>query len=302
MPTTINLKKKICLIGDAGVGKTSLIRKYVYDVFDDKYIATIGTKVTNKEIKFEKPDEDTVIYVKLMIWDILGQASFVSVKKSAFRGASGGLLVCDVTDNETLKHINDWANAFLAVAGDVPLVLLANKCDLISDTFDLEALKTVASGLGIPYYLTSAKTGKNVEESFFVLAELLITTPEPKKPKLPREPPPPEAPPKLTVHTVMDKIIDDFCTKHGGHEQAMPIIQHLFKKCGVDINNPKIDSLREVVDNLGTIAELYGTPEEAEAEKRKYHTLLDQLEQEIMIKMIEKYKKTEEEKEWIDKE
>ena len=73
MTDKIRVKGKICLLGDLAVGKTSLIRRYVLDTFDDKYITTIGTKVTKKRLDIELPDQQKEIDLTLLIWDIMGQ-------------------------------------------------------------------------------------------------------------------------------------------------------------------------------------------------------------------------------------
>src|SRR4030042_2401890 len=84
--------KKIGLVGDSGVGKTSLIRRFVIDVFDDKYIATIGTKVSKRDVEYKEPDK--TVYLTLMVWDILGQKDYRKMRAQGMSGAHGILLVC----------------------------------------------------------------------------------------------------------------------------------------------------------------------------------------------------------------
>ena len=88
------LIKKVCLLGDSSVGKTSLVRKYVYDTFDDSYIATIGTKTVKKQLSVSHFGKD--IDLTLMIWDILGQKEYRKVQSMSFQGTSGALVVCDI--------------------------------------------------------------------------------------------------------------------------------------------------------------------------------------------------------------
>ena len=84
---------KICIVGDPAVGKTSLIRRFVFDKYDDKYISTLGTKISKKDVLYN----DKKIEMTMMIWDVIGQQSFKSIHKSAFKGAKGAFIVCDLT-------------------------------------------------------------------------------------------------------------------------------------------------------------------------------------------------------------
>lgn len=169
-------KLKICLVGDVGVGKTSLIRRFVLDVFDDKYIATIGTKVTKKEMDFKDPRTGENLRIMLLVWDIMGQPSFREVLREAyFYGAEGALAVCDVTSKESQGELRYWIKAMTSTTGEVPIVFLGNKCDLKDDMrVTLEDLEAFASKQNAPAMLTSAKTGYNVENAFSVLVERIL--------------------------------------------------------------------------------------------------------------------------------
>jgi Ras-related protein Rab-1A/Rab family protein len=161
------MKVKVCFIGDAGVGKTSLIKRYVLDVFDDRYIATIGTKVTKKIV-----DVDGQVKVMMLVWDIMGQKGFRELLREAyFFGAHGAIAVCDLTNKETLEELRYWIKALTDVAGDVPIVFAGNKVDLENDRVIKEQdLQELASKYKGKAYLTSAKTGQNVEAVFKTLA------------------------------------------------------------------------------------------------------------------------------------
>jgi len=169
-------KLKICLIGDVGVGKTSLIRRYVLDLFDDKYIATIGTKVTKKEIEVKDPRTGDPQRVVLLIWDIMGQPSFREVLREAyFYGVQGALAVCDVTCKESLGELHYWIKAMTSTTGKVPIVFLGNKCDLRDETrIPFQDIEVFAKKNDAVAMLTSAKTGYNVEQVFSTIVDRML--------------------------------------------------------------------------------------------------------------------------------
>ena len=175
-PDDNSRKLKICLIGDVGVGKTSLIRRYVLDVFDDKYIATIGTKVTKKDVRAKNPKSGSDESVTLLIWDIMGQPSFREVLREAyFYGAQGAIAVCDVTSKESLTELRYWIKAMSATTGRVPIVFLGNKCDLKDEArVTMEDLEMFAKKHESSALLTSAKTGYNVEQAFGQLVDEML--------------------------------------------------------------------------------------------------------------------------------
>lgn len=171
------MKVKICFIGDAGVGKTSLIKRYVLDVFDDRYIATIGTKVTKKVIETKDSKTGEPVRVMMLVWDIMGQKGFRELLREAyFFGAHGAIAVCDVTNRETLDELRYWIKALTDVAGDVPIVFVGNKADLENGAvLHEEDLKALADKYNAPEFMTSAKIGENVETIFKTLAEKIVS-------------------------------------------------------------------------------------------------------------------------------
>ena len=173
-----HVKAKVCLVGDIGVGKTSLIKRYVLDTFDDRYIATIGTKVTKKSVPCVWRGDEALM--DLVIWDIMGEKGFRQLlKESYFEGAHGILGVCDLTRRDTLSDLYGWIDLARANAGDVPFIFLGNKADLKAKVAVQEAeLAAIAEAHGAYYFFTSAKTGHNVEESFAGLADQLARTVE----------------------------------------------------------------------------------------------------------------------------
>jgi len=169
---------KICLVGEGAVGKTSLIKRFVYDEFSDKYITTIGTKITKKQVTLKHPKKRIATKVRMLVWDIMGQQGFRQMLQNAyFFGCQGVVAVCDITRKDTLKLLGDWVDAVHSVAGEVPIVFLANKADLAKQAqFNLKTLKSFASRYEHSYaFLSSAKTGKNVELAFSTLGDEVLS-------------------------------------------------------------------------------------------------------------------------------
>ena len=175
MTEMMTLSKKILLLGDPAVGKTSLIRKFVYDIFDDNYISTLGAKVTRKSLYYNHPTQEIKIEMKLMIWDMMGQKEYGLIHQSAYQGSQGAFIVADLTRRETLENVDNWITGLFDVTGQVPMILLGNKKDLEAEKqFEFEDLKNSVKTFQSPVFLTSALTGENVEASFSTLGEQLL--------------------------------------------------------------------------------------------------------------------------------
>jgi small GTP-binding protein len=167
------IAKKVCLLGDFAVGKTSLVRRFVYNLFDDRYISTIGVKVSRKILSL--PSAEDITELSIMLWDLAGSEEFGRVRSSYLRGAAGAVLVCDLTRAATLENLQSYAENVGRVNSQPRLVVAANKRDL-ADQRQISAaqLDDVATSLDAPYYLTSAKTGEEVERMFRRLGQLLL--------------------------------------------------------------------------------------------------------------------------------
>lgn len=164
---------KICLLGEFAVGKTSLVRRFVYDRFDDRYLSTIGVKVSRKTVVV--PHRGEVVELAMMLWDLAGSEAFSRVRASYLRGAAGAVLVCDLTRPETLERLRTCAEDVLEASPGARLVVAANKCDLVDrQRIGEEELGRVAALLEAPYYLTSAKTGREVEALFRRLGQMAV--------------------------------------------------------------------------------------------------------------------------------
>ncbi|MEK6851047.1 MAG: Rab family GTPase [Candidatus Thermoplasmatota archaeon] len=177
------LKAKVCLVGEHGVGKTSLIRRYVLDEFDDRYIVTLGAKVSKREMMFTMPGRGDV-HMDMTVWDIMGSKGFRELLREAyFHGAQGIIAACDLTRFETLHELDDWIEAVFRTVKPVPIVFAVNKADLEDRTaFGEPEVREAAAAFGAPYYFTSAKTGQQVEIAFRELGSAIAKRAVPLKP------------------------------------------------------------------------------------------------------------------------
>ncbi|MEE8232857.1 MAG: Rab family GTPase [Thermoplasmata archaeon] len=181
------MKMKVCLVGEAAVGKTSLIRRFVHDDFDDKYVQTLGTKVSKKEIDLDVPKHGKFT-VDMTVWDIMGQKGFRELLKEAyFYGAKGIIAACDLTRKATLDDLDDWIEGVYSVTGRVPIEILANKADMEEEGELTKAeVEQFSKAYDSPYHFTSARTGDSVEKAFYdlaarIAAERLAERPAPIK-------------------------------------------------------------------------------------------------------------------------
>ena len=178
MVNEYQMKTKVCLVGEAAVGKTSLIRRFVQDIFDDSYITTLGAKVSKKEIQVEVPEKDLLIQMDMVIWDIMGEKGVRDLLREAFfNGAKGILAVCDLTRYSSLKELDDWVQSVFQVVGEIAVVYAVNKTDLRDEVmllFGEQDIELSAEAFDATYFYTSAKTGENVQLTFQRLAEEIV--------------------------------------------------------------------------------------------------------------------------------
>jgi small GTP-binding protein len=169
------VSKKVCLLGDYAVGKTSLVQRFVYDRFSDKYLSTIGVKVSRKVVMVPHESTQSVIKVSLLIWDLAGSEEFHSLQASYLRGTSGAIVVCDLTRPATLDSIPRYADSLRQIVDSAHIVLAGNKLDLSEQrSIPEDTVAQAASRLNAPYYLTSAKEGSQVETLFRRLAKAFV--------------------------------------------------------------------------------------------------------------------------------
>ena len=163
------IQKKICLLGDFAVGKTSLIRRFVEDRFDDRYLSTIGVKLSRK------PMEMSEFTLKLLIWDLAGGDDFRKSGASYLRGAVAALIVCDLTRPDTLAGYEFYTSQMHQINPDATLLFAGNKADLTEErAITDEKLQTACQKLGGTYLDTSAKTGYQVEAAFQRLVQQIM--------------------------------------------------------------------------------------------------------------------------------
>ncbi len=158
------IQKKICMVGAFGVGKTSLVSRFVHSIFSDKYQTTVGVKVDKKQVVVDGQE------VTLMLWDLAGEDALTTVKPAHLKGSAGYLLVMDGTRRNTLEVAVSLQQRAQEAAGEVPFLLIVNKAD-IKDTWevsdgDLQLLKES----GWTLMEASAKNGERVEALFHELA------------------------------------------------------------------------------------------------------------------------------------
>ncbi len=173
----VTFSKKICMLGDFAVGKTSLMRRFVQGIFEDKYLSTIGVKVDRKtvDIPYQGPHQGSTAKLTIMLWDLAGSEKFSQMRGNYLRGSAGAVLVCDLTRLETLANLQTYADDLWQVSPNAQIILAANKHDLIDERqITPEQIEAAAADLQASFYLTSAKTGDTVETVFLHLGQLLI--------------------------------------------------------------------------------------------------------------------------------
>ena len=158
---------KLILGGEGGVGKTSMVHRFVENAFQTDYKSTIGTSIMKKECDFEGLDSK----VRFVLWDLAGQAQFKRVRQSYLSNAEAGILVYDVTRKDTLDKVENWFNEIKDVSSSISLILVGNKIDLTEDrVISTEMGEALAKKLNLSYIETSAKTGENINDAFKMLA------------------------------------------------------------------------------------------------------------------------------------
>lgn len=161
---------KVCLLGEANVGKTSLLYRYIENKFRDNYKATLGVNLLKKEANIEGYG-----LITIQIWDLGGQESFKSLRKLYLEGANGALIIFDMTKSKTFEKLSDWVGDFKEARGEQPILLVGNKTDLIDNIkVNENEASDFANKHGMEFIKTSAKTGENVEVAFLNLIKVIL--------------------------------------------------------------------------------------------------------------------------------
>ena len=158
----------IITLGESSVGKSSIINRYVENNFDYNFVSTLGVDFRKKNININGED------IRLKIWDTAGQEKFRSIQKQYYRNSDGILLVFDVTKFETFNVLEEWINSIKnQTSNDIIVVLVGNKIDLNNKVISDDEIKNFANDNKFKYFLTSAATGKNINEVFdYIVKEI----------------------------------------------------------------------------------------------------------------------------------
>ena len=161
---------KFVVIGDTGAGKSSVLLRFADNAFQDSYMATVAVDFRHRTVTVNGES------CKLQIWDTAGQERYRTITSAYYRGAEAIVMVYDVTNQESIRHINDWmAEVNRYAAPDTCKLLIGNKCDLESQrVVPIATAKSFAEELNIPFIETSAKEGVNVDKAFIQLTEALV--------------------------------------------------------------------------------------------------------------------------------
>ena len=167
MSTQKNFIYKIAVVGDGGVGKTSMVLRYCENSFKDNYIMTIGSNFSTKQVDLPEYPE---FNVKLQIWDLAGQKHFSFVRPPFYRGMTAGIYTFDLSRRSSFANLAQWKDEVEKVVGVKPSILVGNKLDLADQgkrevgTQDGESFKNELGSMR--YYEVSAKEGNDIESIF----------------------------------------------------------------------------------------------------------------------------------------
>ena len=169
---------KILLLGDSTVGKTCFLLRYVDDSFLDLHMATIGLDYRLKTLILEEQK-----IVKVQLWDTAGQDKFRAITRNYYKGASGIILIFDVTNVKSYENIKKWINEIKEeISEKVAIVLIGNKIDNVQERkISKDQGDKLANEIGVKFFETSAKTGEGINESvFFLVKKIFENDPEVK--------------------------------------------------------------------------------------------------------------------------
>ena len=161
---------KILLVGDTSVGKTSILSKYIDDIFEENQISTIGVEYKVKSLIINGRK------INLRIWDSSGQERFRSITQSFFRNADGILYIFDLTEKKTFEGVKQWLIDSESYNLNIKKILVGNKVDLVEKRkVEKEIIDNFVKKIQLKYYEMSAKDGTNIDNVFRELAEMILS-------------------------------------------------------------------------------------------------------------------------------
>jgi small GTP-binding protein len=274
--------KKVVLLGDSAVGKTSLMNRFVQNAFSDSYISTVGAKVSKKIVNITMNDVEYA--VSFMLWDIIGSEGYKSTQSRHIAGLNGAIVVADLSRPETIKKLEEyWIPLLHETTAEImpPILFVGNKLDLVEKDVAEKMLKefmgldsrirtrSVIDRYRIlaPYVVTSAKTGQGVEEGFRSLAVMMVMDHEGYDP-ITRQMEEViadsiyESDERKTARSMLDMIVADFPYVVQSSETSRLLLQDCFGKSTMSKDRPTPNGIREIIDCLLRNARDKGATEE----------------------------------------
>lgn len=243
------IDKKIVVLGDGKVGKTSMIMKYLDGSFSAGYIPSTGVNAHEKELQLIYPN--SIINLRMTIWDTCGQNGYNRIRDLAFDGADGAVIVGDLSRPETISSIEEsWIDEVKDAMGELPIAIIGNKSDLISKRNpSIEHIESVGAKIGAKVVVASAKTGEKIDTVFRMISELFAeeVVTEIRKNDI-------ESP--STLQGVIDYIVEDFLAQHGSMEKGMLIVRNQFREAGLDLENPDEEAVLRSLERLQKVEEI----------------------------------------------
>ena len=161
----------LVILGDTAVGKSNYLYRFVDGDFNPVHVSTVGFDFKSRVVQMPKSKK----VIKFQIWDTAGQEKYMSINKNLFQRVQGIILMYDISREETFKNLNIWMNHIKENSSGIPVILIGNKSDLDSERqVSKEQGEKFAKENKMVFFEASAKSGKNVEESFFSLGELVV--------------------------------------------------------------------------------------------------------------------------------
>ena len=165
---------KLLLLGDTGVGKTSIAQVYVNDTFQTSYKSTIGLDILYKKISLDNEESKDKVKFDLQIFDFSGHSYFKKMRNALMNASHGGILIFDMSRRGTFESLDNWIEDTRLAAGKIPLVLACNKADLDSSLISVDEVEKFTLNNDIPFYIrTSAKEDYGLEEIFIEMTKIV---------------------------------------------------------------------------------------------------------------------------------